>query len=636
MKSPNNMGSVANMFRMSLEIPSEQTYADWAVENLVIPSTESETGGPFSFSGREYSFDCVNDYGNRALEEVTYCFGSQTGKTIIIMAGTAGRLVRMPCRALWVMPSRDLARGFTESRWIPFIDASKTLRDLKPKDRHKFSKSRQVIGNSMINFVGSNSPANISSIPASLVNMDEVDKFNEGTNKEADSVDLAEQRTKNFSEFLKVRSSTPTISEALIWEKFDLGDQQRYFVRCFNCKRHVLYCWDKDKTILPLQGCEAGVTWDREAKKKDGTWDKERVMASARFVCPYCAFHILDAHKTWMNRNGEWRTTNPFSKVNIRSRHLSSLYSTSKQMRLGNLAVRWIELLETGRGVQAMVNGELSEPFEGQDSRMKRIEIIVNSAQALEDSLPIMTVDCQLLAPFYWVVVRGWQKLGSSRLLDWAALNSEEELVDFQKLHKVTDNNVFLDSKWNGASVYKMCLKHGKLVQSGTGQPIWIGWSPAMGFDRHIKFIDPKTKAPRLYSFGGHSRAPITNTRIELPMLSFNGPVIKDIFHNVKKPDSKIRWEVNEKAEEIYWKHQDSETKRPVYGEKSRKLKLEWQRRGHVSKWPDHLRDCEVTQIAAAMRSKRFPYAVTGEGGNQNNAKNEKEVVGQGAGGGTG
>ncbi len=601
-----NVRAVLEVLLRSLEVPSQQPFSEWCCHNLVIPAGESEASGPYTFAGREYAIECVNDYGSRYLEGLTLAFGSQLGKTIIIMSGTAARLIHIPCKAIWVMPSRDLAREFSATRWIPFVDASETMRKMKPRERHKFSKGIQHIGNSLILFRGSNSPANLSSTPASLVNLDEVDKFNEGTKKETNAVDLAEQRTKSYTTFLKVRSSTPTLASSLIWEKFELGDQQRYFVQCYNCKRKILLVWDKDKTVLKLQGCESSVTWDKEAKKKDGSWDKERVLKSTRITCCHCGFHLQDQHKTWMNRSGVWAPTNPFAKPNVRSRHLPSLYSTSKQMRLGQLAVRWIELIEMGRGVQGMVNGELAEPFEGQDTKSKRFEIIVRGADPMKDSERLMGVDVQLVAPYFWAVTRDVAVNGDSRLDTWRALDSWDDVRAFQVDRGVKDEMVVVDCRHKPQEVFDNCLRFGTLVRKSYNERVHIGWMPCEGHDRDRDFKCPKTKLPRLFDVGASQ---LPHTKFELPKLLFNGPKLKDILASMRRQKTRIRWEVNEEANEEYWKHLDCEVKRPVPHPRTRRTVYEWVKRS--DRTPNHMGDVEIMILAKSMLLRRFPWQLS-------------------------
>ena len=588
---------------------SVQLFSEWCAEHLRVPAIESESGGPFSFSSREYSIDPINDYGDDTVEELTLAWGSQTGKTMAIMGGTAARIANRPCRAMWVLPTRDIAREFCETRWTAIVEASETLRKMKSVDRHKFTKSKQHIGNSMIVFRGSNSPANLASMPANLVNLDEVDKFSEGTSKEANAVDLAEQRTKSFSRSFKMRCSTPTIATSLIWEKFELGTQHRYFVPCFSCKRHILLIWDKEKSVMKPQGCEAQVKWDQEAKRKDGTWDKDRVTRSARFECPHCGFHIQDQHKTWMMRGGEWRATNPFAKSTARSRHLPSLYSCSRQMRIGQLCVRWLELLETGRGVQAMVNGELAEPYEGQESKVKRFEIIVRSgSEKVEGAIRFMTVDVQLVAPYFWALTRDWSVDGHSVLDQWKALNSWDDVRAFQIDRGVEDFRVFIDCRHRPAEVFDNCLKWGNLASRGGIVRTHIGWTPTEGHGRDRIFRDPKTKLPRLFELG---KAQLPHSRFELPKLLFNGPQLKDILANIRKPNAKIRWAVNEFADITYWEHMDCEIKKPFRHPRTKRIFYDWAKRSERT--PNHLYDDEINQFAVSMLNRRFPWALHSE-----------------------
>jgi len=121
--------------------------------------------------------------------------------------------------------------------------------------------------------VWSNSPAALASIPARVVILDEVDKFNEGGRKEADAVNLAEQRTKTFSNPKRIKTSTPTLSDGLIWQEFAKTDQRRRFMPCPHCGKLVLFAWSKAFTVFPLTGNEAFIKWDSKARRpKDNSW----------------------------------------------------------------------------------------------------------------------------------------------------------------------------------------------------------------------------------------------------------------------------------------------------------------------------------------------------------------------------
>lgn len=73
------------------------------------------------------------------------------------------------------------------------MKVSPTLAELLPTGGAKrtgLTILQQEFGASVVNFVGSNSPANLASRPARVVIMDEVDKFPKEVRSEADAVNL--------------------------------------------------------------------------------------------------------------------------------------------------------------------------------------------------------------------------------------------------------------------------------------------------------------------------------------------------------------------------------------------------------------------------------------------------------------
>ena len=187
------------------------------------------------------------------------------------------------------------------------VKVSPSLTSLMPTGSAKrtgMTLLQQEFGTSLVNFVGSNSPANLASRPARVAIMDEVDKFPKEVRNEADAVNLAEQRTKSFTNPLRVKASTPTEEDGLIWQEFLKGDQRRYQVPCPLCRKPVVFAWSEQFCVMPRLGCEAWVSWDSTAKRSDGSWDLDRVARSAHAVCPHCGGDIPDSAKTRMIREG--------------------------------------------------------------------------------------------------------------------------------------------------------------------------------------------------------------------------------------------------------------------------------------------------------------------------------------------
>jgi hypothetical protein len=585
-----------------LEPPPKEKPSDWCCAgNLYIPSPVWARG-PFGLAGREYCREFIDDFGNPYLRDVAACFGSQSGKTQSIMAGLAWAIVRMAVAALWVMPNRDLVKSFSKNRWMPFLSESRAFQGLIPKGakRHDFSAYEQNIRGSQVNFVGTHSPANLSSRPVNLVILDEVDKFNEGTDREADAVDLAEQRTKDAPLALRVKASTPTLSDAPIWQEFIKGDQRRYFVPCPHCAKPMLLAWRPQFTIFKLTGKESFVHWDKEAKRPDGSWDYDRVMRSARFQCWSCEGHIQDGHKTRMIRDGKWEATNPHAPASFRSRHLSSLYAASPETGVGYLAKKFLEKKKSLMGLQGFINGDLAEPYESQDISSARVEIISpDAAKPLaKKTLKQLTADCQEIEPHWWLI-REWSPTGDSRLVDYGTWLSWEELRAIQLKHGVEDQDVGIDSAHRGTSVIAQCAVFGQMIRvegekPGTTKLEWFGWTPMRGLPAGKFWLDPEgNKLP-----WGTSPAP---TQENMQLLEFNGPTLKDILWRLRNKKTIEKWELSTVAKDVYFRHLDSEIKRPTFVKSIGRTIQEWVPRSH--NWPNHLLDCELEQLAKAMQS---------------------------------
>ena len=586
--------------------PPKRTVTEWATDHVIIPHGPSP--GPFSVIGREYSRGILDAFADFGLHEGTLVFGSQAGKTTIFLTAMSWIAANSPSPVLFVAPNDLLAKSLSETRWEPLLRASPTLAALIPvgAERHSFKTAQQQLGGSTLNFVGSNSPANLASRPIRILILDEVDKFGLATDREADAVALAEQRTKAFANFQHWSASTPTITTGRIWQSYMSGDMRRYFVPCPHCSKQVLLAWSRQFTLLPVGGSEAWMKWDAEAKKPDGSWDLDRVERSAHCECPFCHGRIETQHKTRMIRGGVWVPT--YETRSHRSWHLSSLYVNAVQCSFGSLAVKFLKAKTSPEGLQSFVTGELAEPWESQSERSERVEVVVRGDDLKtpvgEDPVRLLTIDVQARAPYYWFTVREWAKGGGSRLVACGSRNTWEELEQLQADLKVANQHVFVDSGYDSASVYRQCLSRGKFVQNGPGLPVHVGWLPCKGRPKEEGWLEPRTRLPRLWTI---SNAPLEGGRAKLPLLLFNSDECRNILARLRRGVPGIPWQLTEAADETYRRHLDAFTRRPVV--RSRRVVTEWVQRSQ--RWDDHMLDCELMQVAAALFHKRLRWTWT-------------------------
>jgi hypothetical protein len=578
---------------------SSLTPVQWCHEHLCFD--EAEYRGPFESRRAEYLIETLNDFADITIHDAVLCWGSQTKKTGTLMAGALWSVSNDPSGIFWVMATVPLARKFSKQRLLPMI--RKTLPELIPTGARRFEVNSMdmQLGAAQINMAGSNSPAALSSTPSRRIILDEVDKFDEGGRGEADAVNLAEQRAKNVACPQRWKTSTPTLYTGLIWQEFLKGDQRRYFVPCPHCAHDVVLAWSAQFTVFKPTGAEAFVKWDGDSKRKDGTWDMDRVRRSARAECPFCGGEIRDGHKTRMVREGKWKATAP-AAVSFRSRHLPSMYASSPECTFGSMAVRFLEAKRSLQGLQGFINGDLAEPYQSQDMLQARTELITDRVTADPSApwLKFMTVDCQAREPFFWYVVRAW-KGGESEALQAGSADTWEQLREIQLKHGVPDVCFGVDSGYGAKDdheVYLNCARFSEFVAQPAGLAQAVGWLPTKGMPSRKRWeSEDGTKKPWFLS----SVDPFTDSanagKARMSLLEFSAEHFKDVLHRLRA-QRHGRWSVkSEVSNDEYWRHLDAWIRTEVRPKKGSAV-IQWVLRD--KHWPDHLADCEVLQVVLA------------------------------------
>jgi len=596
---------------------SKQPVSAWCESALSLPPGKSESPGPLSWLGRDYMREPLDAWNAPGVTDLVLCFGSQTGKSTLMIAGVAYVLVNSPSGLLWVHPTQQLARSFSTTRWLPVVKVSPSLTTLMPTGSAKrtgMTLLQQEFGPSLVNFVGSNSPANLASRPARVVIMDEVDKFPKEVRSEADAVNLAEQRTKSFTNPLRVKASTPTEEDGLIWQEFMKGDQRRYQVPCPLCRKPVVFAWSEQFCVMPRLGCEAWIAWDSTAKRADGSWDLDRVARSAHAVCPHCGGDIPDSAKTRMIREGRWvATATATTTRGFRSYHLPSLYAVGTQTSFGALAVAFLRAKKSFLGLRGFVNGALSEPFMRQDMRTQRVEVVVSKPEAKAEASKIMTVDCQHGSPHFWYVVRTWERTEAGTVttaIRAGHAETWEDLHSIKTAEGVPDAAVMVDSGWGArsdAEVYRRCAAYSEFVfLEERGKHFGTGWCPAKGMPsrKTWKQAGSESQAPYFTRYIDPFAGTSDGGKAEMVLFEFASDWFKDLLSVLRDPEQSkdlgVTWAVaKDVATEQYWQHLDAEYLDQQPSKKTGKTTRTWTKRSQ--RWPNHLLDCEVMQLAFAM-----------------------------------
>jgi phage terminase large subunit GpA-like protein len=214
---------------------------------------------------------------------VTAMVATQLLKTSLIENITGHKAHLDPCDMLLVQPKEDAAEQFSKERIAPFIAATPVLRELIGTTKTRKSEETLLYKSfpgGFLALVGAGSPDNLARRPVRIVMYDEVDKY--PVTREGDPIDIGDERTAKFSNWLSVRACSPTVKdESRIEASYLESDQRRASVSCPHCGhrqfpdffKHVE--WEKSenghrhRTETARLYCEAcGTGWNEGQRRK--------------------------------------------------------------------------------------------------------------------------------------------------------------------------------------------------------------------------------------------------------------------------------------------------------------------------------------------------------------------------------
>lgn len=575
----------------------KESVVEWVESNCYIPTGAIQ--GNVSLSITPYLREPLERLGDKSTRNVVMVQGTQSGKTSFMQFGMLYVLCRDPQDAMWVLPNGDLAKSFSKSRWQKQVRACQAALQQIPKtssgeiDKHLFGFTEQHFKSMVLNFVGSNSPANLSSRPVGALWMDETDKFGEESQYEAAAIQLAEERTKSYPFPLIVKASTPTLANRMIWEEFQKTDMRNFMLPCPRCERRIKLLF----TVKSEEHGDCGIRWWREhpdEAKKDDAWDMEKVMANAFYRCQECGGEISEPERQLMVGEGIWTPTRTDARAGSYGYHLSSLYSIlSQQTSLGACAVQFLtaRLLKDR---QNFVNSWLAEPWDesrGYDHKEIPLEEITSTP---EDSVPLMAIDAQ--EGHYWALIRKFLKPtpqkpnGESWLVFADRVDTEDDLKKLQLEYGVADEDVTVDMAHRPNAVGRIILDY--------------GWRGIWGSNTK-EFYHPgpnHTRTTRIYS-QVQFRDPLLGTawenrtaqRVRFVKFSKNGAL--DLVSSLRYANPVI-WHASINVSDRYQRHLNSRVKRQQKNKRTGRIEWTWVELHQEN----HLADCESHVAIRALQ----------------------------------
>jgi phage terminase large subunit GpA-like protein len=358
--------------------------SEWAEEKRYLPAANTSMPGFYSFDLTPYLREIVDCLGlDSPIREVALMKGVQIGGTVGVLENGIGYCIDHVKNApvMLVTADAELAKLRMDSYITPMLQASGLLPLIKSSDEKNNRKSGKTdkkiewIGGGFLIPFGAQNANKLRSMSIQYLLRDEIDGWPDVVGKDGDPIKLSQDRTAAYESSRKIFDlSTPTVKgSSKIEARFKLGDQRYYHVCCLGCGHPQVLRWRRE-----VDGVISGITWNMN---ENGSLDRD----SVRYLCEKCQHpHTNDDKTRLLNpANGaHWRATATPSTPNMRSYHLSALYSPVGMQTWATCVEKWLEAWDVERArprdlgmLQVFYNNVLGEPFElrGEKLRLEQV-----------------------------------------------------------------------------------------------------------------------------------------------------------------------------------------------------------------------------------------------------------------------
>lgn len=408
--------------------------------------------------------DCLAEHS--PVREMAMMKGGQIGATVSILENYLGYLMAhvRTAPAMLVTADDDVAKKRLELCIVPMLIHSGLqglVRSSDETSRKKTGRTATKIewrGGGFLILSGAKSPNNMISFSAKAMLRDEIDTWPQNVGKSGDPIVLTGRRTAAYESQRKVVDlSTPLLEDqSHIQRRFRRGDQRYYFVKCLKCEHEQRLRW---RRVNEETGEVTGIVWQGEATLVPG---------SVRYLCEKCAHphREEDKERLLCEQNARWVPTSEPISPQVRSYHLSSLYSRFQTWEA--LVLLWLEAWDVTNNrprdvdaLQAFYNTVLGVPFElrGEKVRFSAVSSHRRSAyhygqvpnkwatQYCGGPVLLLTCTVDVHAADLAVAVFGWCRDRRALLVDYWRFEGDTEQLDdpgtWKRLEKLIEQQEY-------------------------------------------------------------------------------------------------------------------------------------------------------------------------------------------------
>lgn len=448
-----------------------RTADEWADANRVLPKGTAEAG-QWRSSRVPYLRAICQAAADAKYKRIVVVMASQSAKTELLLNIIGHRLDDDPAPIILVLPTQRLATSLSQSRLMPMIGSTPGLYEKLDRRKSANKATEKFIAGQRLGLAWAGSATELSSHPAALILIDELDRMDPDTGGEGDPVSLAEARTTTFPDGKVIIASTPTLEGgSRIWSLFESGTQHVWHWPCPDCEAFFAPSFDLLK--WPEHSTPA------QAKRE------------ARIACPNCGSLIEDKHRATMNAAGRYQPQGDLES-DTASFRVSGLASPWRSF--GEAAKQWVEAARSREpeAMQAVKNTVFGELW-----RMKGDAPEVSLVQTLRggyrsDELPaearVITAGVDVQKESLYFSVRAWGVNSTSWLLRYGQIwGATDQLAVWDSLAELLGDTwgekrirmTLVDSGYRPDAVYQFARRFPGRVYASKGaasqdKPVFI------------------------------------------------------------------------------------------------------------------------------------------------------------------
>lgn len=463
----------------SLRPPPRLTLSEWADSKFYLSAESAAEAGRWrTLPYQRGIMDAITD---PSITFVSVMKSARVGFTKLVNAAIGYFIEYDPCPLMVVQPTVEDAEGYSKEEIAPMLRDCPALAAIVKEPTAKVSSQtilQKTFPGGSLSMVGANSGRGFRRVSRRVVIFDEIDGYPASAGSEGDQIKLGIKRSEFYWNRKIICGSTPLIAGASrIEQRFEEGDQRRYYVPCPHCGHRDYFVFSEPSG----DGHGHWMAWP------DG--DPER----AHFVCSASGCVIEESSKLWMLEQGDWVAHN--EAPGHASFHIWAAYSVAPNATWGQIASEFVQATKEGPdALKTVVNTTFGETWAERGDAPDYERLFERREQYQIGSVPagvaFLTAGVDVQKDRFVFEVVGWSARKESWSIEAGILwGDTADEATYTKLDELLDRRfgerqlpitmLAVDSNYNTQMVYAWARRHAMtrvIAVTGTpGERVMVG-----------------------------------------------------------------------------------------------------------------------------------------------------------------